>query len=89
MTAARYADLGYRARNPQPAAAAGGLAGVGRRLRRIDIGMGWEGRMLIAGLGAIAGIATFAYVALTAYLGVLICSEVMTSCLAIGEDNRP
>ena len=42
-------------------------------------GLGWEGRMLVAGLGALAGLTTFAYAALTAYLGVLICSKVMTS----------
>lgn len=42
-------------------------------------GLGWEGRMLVAGLGALAGLTTFAYAALTAYLGVLICSKIMTS----------
>ncbi len=39
--------------------------------------LGWEGRMLVAGLGALAGLTTFAYAVLTAYLGVLIWSEVM------------
>jgi hypothetical protein len=89
VTAVRYADLAYRGRNAQLAVAGTSLASAGRRARGMDIGMGWEGRMLVVGLGAIAGIGTFAYLALTAYLGVLICSEVMTSCLAIGEDNRP
>jgi hypothetical protein len=42
-------------------------------------GLGWEGRMLVTGLGVLIGLATFAYAALTAYLGVLICSKVMTS----------
>jgi hypothetical protein len=42
-------------------------------------GLGWEGRMLVAGLGVLAGLTAFAYAALTAYLGVLICSKVMTS----------
>jgi hypothetical protein len=42
-------------------------------------GLGWEGRMLVAGLGVLAGLTTFAYAALTAYVGVLICSKVMTS----------
>jgi hypothetical protein len=42
-------------------------------------GLGWEGRMLVAGLGVLAGLTAFAYAALTAYVGVLICSKVMTS----------
>ena len=52
-------------------------------------GLGWEGRSLLAGLAAAMGIATFAYLALTAYLGVLICAKVVTSCLASQEDKRP
>jgi hypothetical protein len=47
-------------------------------------GLGWEGRMLVAGLGVLAGLTTFAYAALTAYLGVLICSKVMTSRRGVG-----
>lgn len=35
-------------------------------------GLGWEGRLLIAGLAAIFGIATFGYVGLATYLAVLI-----------------
>jgi hypothetical protein len=50
--------------------------------------LGWEGRLLLAGLGAAVGIATFAYLALTAYLGVLICAKVVTSCLAPREEDR-
>jgi hypothetical protein len=52
-------------------------------------GLGWEGRLLVAGLGAAIGIATFAYLALTAYLGVLICLKVMTSCHAPPEEDSP
>lgn len=84
MTAVRYADLGYRGRHAQTAAPPDG-----RRTRSLDFGLGWEGRMLVAGLGAIAGITTVAYLALTAYLGVLICSRILASCLAIGEEVRP
>ncbi len=43
-------------------------------------GLGWEGRMLVVGFGALTGATVFAYAALTAYLGVLICSEIMTIC---------
>ena len=45
-------------------------------------GLGWEGRLLIAGLAAAVGIATFAYLALTAYLAALICVKIVTSSLA-------
>jgi hypothetical protein len=79
VTAIRYAALGYLGAG-QPA---GRLAG------RLDIGLGWEGRMLAAGLGVIAGLGLLAYLALTAYVGVLICSEVRTSCRATGEDGCP
>jgi hypothetical protein len=51
----RHLDLAYRVR--------GGLAnGVDRR------GLGWEGRMLIAGVAAAIGIAPLAYTALAIYL---------------------
>ncbi len=33
--------------------------------------LGWDGRMIVAGLGAALGIATFAYLLLAAYVGVL------------------
>jgi hypothetical protein len=44
-----------------------------------DTKLGWEGRMFIAGVGAIVGIALVAYLALTAYLVVVVCAQVMTS----------
>ena len=50
--------------------------------------LGWEGRLLLAGLAAAMGIATFAYLALTAYLGVLICAKVVLSSLAPQEEDR-
>jgi len=46
-----------------------------------DTRLGWEGRMLAVGLGAMFGIGMVAYLAMTAYLGVLICGNVMASCL--------
>jgi hypothetical protein len=49
--------------------------------------LGWEGRMLLAGLAAGIGIATVAYLALTAYLGVLIGAKVVTRCLAPGRNT--
>ncbi|HUA43046.1 MAG TPA: hypothetical protein VMA32_15830 [Streptosporangiaceae bacterium] len=49
--------------------------------------LGWEGRLLLAGLAAAMGIATFAYLALTAYLGVLICAKVVLSSLSPQEEN--
>jgi hypothetical protein len=54
---------------------------------RLEFGssLGWEGRMLVVGVGAMAGLTTFAYAALTAYLGVLICSKVMTSAQGVGR----
>jgi hypothetical protein len=49
--------------------------------------MGWDGRMIAAGLGAALGIATFAYVLIAAYLGVLICREIATSLPAAMEGD--
>jgi Family of unknown function (DUF5941) len=53
-----------------------------------DSAVGWEGRMIAAGLGAALGMATFAYLLLAAYLGVLICREFMTSWLPATEGDR-
>ncbi|HSR83818.1 MAG TPA: hypothetical protein VLM11_06505 [Streptosporangiaceae bacterium] len=50
--------------------------------------LGWEGRMLFAGLSGAMGVATFAYIALTAYLAVLICMKAVTSCLAPDAASR-
>jgi len=60
------------------------LAGHARR----GAALGWEGRMIAAGAGAALGIATFAYLLLAAYLGVLICREVMTNWLPATEGDR-
>jgi hypothetical protein len=50
--------------------------------------LGWDGRMIAAGLGAALGIATFAYLLIAAYVVVLICREVMTSWLPATEGDR-
>jgi hypothetical protein len=50
-----------------------------------DTRLGWEGRLFIAGLGAMIGIAMVAYLALSAYLVVLVCSKIMTSRLVAPE----
>lgn len=47
-----------------------------------DTRLGWEGRMLAVGLGAMFGIGMIAFLAMTAYLGLLICGNVTASCLA-------
>jgi hypothetical protein len=44
-----------------------------------DTRLGWEGRIFIAGLGAMIGIAMIAYLALSAYLVVLVCTQILTS----------
>ena len=51
-------------------------------------GLGWEARMFVVGLTATFGLATFGYVGLAAYLGVLICREVMTGYLVLREEDR-
>ena len=49
--------------------------------------MGWDGRMIAAGLGAALGLATFAYASIAAYLGVLICREIAASLPAAMEGD--
>jgi hypothetical protein len=54
----RHVDLAFRAR-------------VGRGIPADVFGLGWEGRMLLAGVAALAGVAPFAYAVLSGYLWVL------------------
>jgi Family of unknown function (DUF5941) len=54
----RHFDLAFRAR-------------AGRGIPADVSGLGWEGRMLLAGLAAMAGIVPFAYAAVSGYLWVL------------------
>jgi hypothetical protein len=73
LIALRYVDLARRDRqNPAQAA---------------ETRLGWEGRMLAVGVGAMLGITAVAYVALAAYVGALVCGRVRTSVLADGERN--
>jgi hypothetical protein len=58
----RHADLAYRAR-------------VGRGIPADVAGLGWEGRILLAGVAAVAGIVPFAYAVLSGYLWVLFCRD--------------
>jgi hypothetical protein len=51
-------------------------------------GLGWDGRMLVAGLAALAGLTTFAYLALTAYLGWLLGSSGRSNRLEVSEEER-
>jgi hypothetical protein len=80
----RYTDLAFPGR---PVMLAKSTQLGGRRGER-GTALGWEGRLLLAGLAAAMGIATFAYLALTAYLGVLICARVVVSSLAPQEEDR-
>lgn len=66
--AVRYADLS------SPGSPATGPPGSGPRPEWL----GWEGRMLVCGLGAAMGVAMFAYLALAAYLAFLLGSKVVT-----------
>jgi hypothetical protein len=50
--------------------------------------LGWEGRVLVAGLTAAMGIATIGYLALTAYLLLLVGAKVLRSCLTPADDQR-
>ncbi len=69
LVALRQLDVAYRARHPMPAGAPRG-------------GIGWEGRMLVAGVGAMLGVATFCYLALAVYLIWLLSTGSLASWLA-------
>jgi hypothetical protein len=69
VVAVHYADLGSPG-SPPPTSPT-------HSARRPDM-LGWEGRMLVCGLGAALGVAMFAYLALAAYLAFLLGSKVVT-----------
>ena len=80
MVALRQVDAAYRARHPMPGGEPRG-------------GIGWEGRMLVAGVGTMLGVGTLSYLALTVYLLWLLCSGSLASWLAVrahrGGVHRP
>jgi hypothetical protein len=45
--------------------------------------MGWEGRMIVVGLGAAMGVAMFGYLALAGYLSYLICGKMRAGYLGL------
>jgi hypothetical protein len=61
----RHVDLACRAR-------------AGRGIEADGLGLGWEGRMLLAGVAATAGLVPFAYAALAGYLWLLFIWEFLT-----------
>jgi hypothetical protein len=75
LIALRYVDLARPDRRDAPGGAATRL--------------GWEGRMLVVGIGAMLGITTVAFVALSVYVAALVCGKVRTSILALEAADRP
>ena len=65
----RHVDLACRAR-------------AGRGIPADVLGLGWEGRMLLAGVAAVAGFVPFAYAALSGYLWLLFIWDFLTVWLA-------
>jgi len=75
LVAVRQLDAAYRARYPMPAGEPRG-------------GIGWEGRMLAAGVGAMLGVGPLTYLALTVYLLWLVSSGSLASWLATRPRSR-
>jgi hypothetical protein len=81
----RYADLAFPGR---PVMLARRVLAA-EPFRERGTALGWDGRMLLVGIGAAIGIGTFAYLALTAYLVLLLGAKVLTSCPWLKEvDGR-
>ena len=64
----RHADIGYRAM-------------LGMAPPADTFGFGWDGRMLLAGLAAVAGIVPAAYGVLSGYLWLLFCWDFLSGWL--------
>ncbi len=65
----RHLDLAYRARSLLPPGQSGRLAARKGRLPHADgRGLGWDGRMLVAGVAVAAGIVPFVFPVLALYL---------------------
>ena len=71
----RYVDLARRDRRDA-------ARGAATRL-------GWEGRMLVVGIGAMLGITAVGFVALSVYVAALVCGRVRTSVLALEAADKP
>jgi len=65
----RHVDIAYRARN-------------GAGISTDSYGLGWDGRMLLIGLGAMTGQAPLVYVAFSGYLWMLFCWDFLGGWLA-------
>ena len=89
MTAVWYASLaaGRTAAAPRRAPATR-KARVSQIMARRTEGIGWEGRVGVAGLAGMFGIATFGYLGLTVCLGALIGRKAVVDYLRQGEDQR-
>jgi Family of unknown function (DUF5941) len=70
----RHLDVAYRARS-------------GRGIPADRFGLGWDGRMLLAGLAAMIGLVPFVYAALSGYLLILFCWDFLSGWLhpTVGE----
>ncbi len=71
----RHADLAHR-------------AAVGRPIPADVFGLGWDGRMLLAGLAAVTGIVPFAYAVISGYLWLLFGWEFLTGWLPARNTAR-
>jgi hypothetical protein len=71
----RHLDLACRAR-------------AGRGLLADKAGLGWEGRMLLAGAAALAGVVPFAYAILAGYLWVLFSWDFLSGWLAPADGGK-
>jgi hypothetical protein len=75
--ALRHLEMAYRARD-ELASPLGPLArGSGRPYDADRQGLGWDGRVIVAGIGAVAGILPVIYSALTLYLWGLLARDVL------------
>ena len=71
----RHVDLAFRAR-------------VGRGIPADVFGLGWEGRMLLAGFAALAGLVPFAYALLSGYLWVLFIWDFLSGWLRATDGDE-
>ena len=75
LVALRHLDTAYRARRRMPAGDPHG-------------GIGWDGRMLVAGVGVMLSVGPLSYLALTVYLLWLLSTGSLASWLAVRRHSR-